>query len=140
MRNYENQIEHLLREHANLSDELQKKASSSIETIDVECQTDDHQHDKLLQVNNKLKRALQTFKDKIQRLVVAQPDIFTNVGDETSERLDHLISTVEHQRTQMNILQDEHASVLAMYEQQLQSLIQERDTLMQQQLPPPEEK
>ena len=60
------------------------------------------QQEKLTQVNNKLKRALQSLKDKIYRVVLDRPDLFANVGDETSERLDHLISTVEHQAAQID--------------------------------------
>ena len=120
MKNYEYQIEHLIRENANLLEQVQNDRSSSIQTMDNESQTDDQQHEKLLQINTKLKRALQTFKDKIHRLVTNRPDLFTNIGEETSERLDHLISTVEHQATQLDILQAERNEI----EEQLGSEIQ----------------
>ncbi len=121
MNNYENQIEQLIRENANLLDELQKKDSSPVQTIDNESQTDDQQHDKLAQMNNKLKRALQTLKEKIHRIVVERPDLFVNIGEETNERLDSLISTVEHQATQLDILQTERNQS----EEQLRNEIQE---------------
>ncbi len=89
-------------------EEIQKNASSSVQITDNEKQTGDQQHDKLVKVNNKLKRVLQTFKDKIHRVVTERPDLFVNVGEETSERLDHLISTVEHLATQIDLLQSEH--------------------------------
>ncbi len=89
-------------------EEIQKNASSSVQITDHEKQTGDQQHDKLVKVNNKLKRVLQTFKDKIHRIVTERPDLFVNVGEETSERLDHLISTVAQHATQINLLQSEH--------------------------------
>jgi len=89
-------------------EEIQKNASSSVQITDHEKQTGDQQHDKLVKVNNKLKRVLQTFKDKIHQIVTERPDLFVNVGEETSERLDHLISTVEHLATQIELLQSEH--------------------------------
>ena len=69
------------------------------------------QQEKLTQVNNKLKRALQSLKDKIHRVVLDKPDLFANVGDETSERLDHLISTVEHQAAQIDAIRAERERV-----------------------------
>ncbi len=48
-----------------------------------------------------------TFKEKIHRLVTERSDLFTNVGEETSERLDHLIGIVENQAVQMETLQTE---------------------------------
>jgi hypothetical protein len=89
-------------------EEIQKNVSPSVHTTDSEKPIDDQQHDKLVKLNNKLKRALQIFKDKINRVVTERPDLFVNTGEETTERLDHLISTVEHQATQIDILQAEH--------------------------------
>ncbi|CAF4202712.1 unnamed protein product, partial [Rotaria sordida] len=131
---YEDQIQHLIHEHENLVEELQKKTLSTIVTVNNECQTDDQQHDKLTQINMKLKRILQTFKDKIHRIVIEKPELFINISEDTSERLDHLISTIGHQATQINLLQTDHASTLAMYEEQLQALIQERNALVDQQV------
>jgi uncharacterized phage infection (PIP) family protein YhgE len=119
---YENQIENLTRERANLLEEIQKNASLSVQTTDNERQIiDDQQQDKLAKMNTKLKRALQTLKEKINRIVTERPDLFANVGEETNERLDHLISTVEHQATQINALQAEHSEV----EEQLRNEIRE---------------
>jgi hypothetical protein len=92
-----------------------------MQTTDHESQTDDHQHEKLVQMNNKLKRALQTFKEKIHRVVTERPDLFEGIGEETNERLDHLISTAENQATQVSVLQAERDQI----EQQLQSEIKE---------------
>jgi DNA anti-recombination protein RmuC len=92
-------------------EELQKKTIPSIQTVDHECQTDDHQHEKLVQMNNKFKRVFQSFKEKIQRVASERPDIFHGVGEETSERLDHIISTVENQATQIDILRAERDQI-----------------------------
>ncbi len=107
-------------------EELKKKTLSSIQTIDHESQTDDHQHDKLVQMNNKMKRILQLFKEKIQRVVAQRPDIFDGVGEETSERLDHLISTVENQATQIDLLHAERNQV----EEQLRNEIKQLQRLV----------
>ncbi len=106
--NYENQIQNLIGERTRLLEEIQKNASSSGPITDNEKQIGDQQNDKLVKVNNKLKRVLQTFKDKIHRVVTERPDLFVNVGEETSERLDHLISTVAQHATQIDLLQSEH--------------------------------
>ena len=76
---------------------------------DTEVQTDDRQHEKLTQMNTKLKRALQGLKDKIHHLVSERPDLFDGIGEETSERLDHLIATIGNQAAKINLLQTERA-------------------------------
>lgn len=91
------------------------------QTIDSQSQTDDHQYEKLIQMNNKLKRALQTFKDKIHRIVTERPDLFEGVGEAANDRLDHLISTIENRTTQTNALQVEHNQT----EEQLQNQIKQ---------------
>ncbi|CAF3726526.1 unnamed protein product [Rotaria magnacalcarata] len=126
---YEKQIQHLINEHAALSDELQKKTSYSVSNIDNESQTDEQQqqqqqqqNDKLVQLNHKLKRALQTFKDKIHRLVTERPELFTDVGEETTERFDHLIATVEHQAAHIDLLQSENEQSQEQLRNQIQEL------------------
>ena len=84
---------------ANLTGEVVKLSNASHET--------ESQQEKLAQVNQKMKRALQSFKDKIQRVAVDRPQLFVDVGEETSERLDHLIATVANQATQIDTLQAE---------------------------------
>jgi hypothetical protein len=103
-------------------EEIQKNVSPSVHTTDSEKQTGDQQQDKLVKVNNKLKRALQIFKDKISRLVTDRPDLFTNIGEETSERLDHLISIVEHQATQIDLLQTERNEIEEQLRQEIRQL------------------
>jgi hypothetical protein len=96
-----------MQERANLLEEIEKKTLPSILTTDNESQTDDREHEKMVQVNNKLKHVLQVFKDKIHRVVAERPDLFDGIGEETSERLDHLISTIGNQATQIDALQAE---------------------------------
>jgi uncharacterized protein YdcH (DUF465 family) len=74
---------------------------------DNDTQTDDPQYEKLVDSNNELKHTLQVFKDKVHRIVAERPDLFDDIGEETSERLDHLISTVENQTTKIDVLQTE---------------------------------
>jgi hypothetical protein len=121
LKDYENQIKTLTQQRTNLSEDFEKKTLPTIETTDNESQTDDRQHEKLVQMNNKLKRALQTFKDKIQRVVTERPDLFEGIGEETGERLDHLISTVENKTTQIDVLQAERDQI----EEQLRNEIKE---------------
>lgn len=64
------------------------------EKSEKESQTENQQYEKLVQMNNKMKRFLQTFKEKIQHVVVERPELFEGVGEETNERLDRLISTI----------------------------------------------
>ncbi|CAF4418150.1 unnamed protein product, partial [Adineta steineri] len=82
----------------------------SIETVDNETQTDEQQKDKLAQINNKLKRALQNIKEKIQRIVNEKPELFINSSDDTVERLDNLLSAIE-------ILQNERDHALQKIDQ-----------------------
>jgi len=78
------------------------------QTIDNETQTDDQQKDKFVQINNKLKRALQTIKEKINRIVTEKPELFPQSTDDTIERLDQLISAVENQTKHIEISQNGH--------------------------------
>jgi hypothetical protein len=110
-----------MEERAELLKVAEENTSSPIQTADNESQTDDRQHEKMVQVNNKLKRVLQSFKDKIHRIVTERPDLFDGIGEETSERLDHLILTVENQTTQISELHAQRDQV----DQQLQSEIKE---------------
>ncbi|CAF4940190.1 unnamed protein product, partial [Rotaria magnacalcarata] len=72
--------------------------------IDRETLTDNQHPDKLLQINNKLKHALQTIKEKIHQIIVEQPDLFRDYTGNTIERLDRLISTIRQQKEQIDLL------------------------------------
>ncbi|CAF3690411.1 unnamed protein product [Rotaria sordida] len=110
-----NELENLRKEHTKLIELI------SIEKIDNQTQTDDRQHEKLLQINNKLKRIIQTFKEKIHRLVIEKPNLFDGISEETNERLDHLISIVENQTIQINLIQNQRDEL----EKQLRNEIKE---------------
>ncbi len=96
---FESQIENLKQERAVLLEEIETYKSSAVVKTDSDTQTDDPQYEKLVDSNNEL----QAFKDKVHRIVVERPDLFNNIGEETNERLDHLISTVENQATQIEM-------------------------------------
>ncbi len=119
---YENQIDHLVQERTNLLKEIEMKTQPAIHTVDHESQTDDRQHEKLLQLNNKLKRALQSVKEKIHRVVAERPDLFDDVGEDTIERLDRLIATVENQAAQVNVLQTERNQADEEHQRQIKEL------------------
>ncbi|CAF4939413.1 unnamed protein product, partial [Rotaria sp. Silwood1] len=118
----ENQIDNLMQQRRKLLEEIEKNPSIIIQKIDNETQTDDYKHEKLVQVNNKLKRALQTIKDKIHRIVNENPDLFNGISEETNERLDHLISIVENQTKQIHIIETEHQQANQQYQQQIKEL------------------
>ncbi len=98
------------------------KTQPAIHTVDHESQTDDRQHEKLLQLNNKLKRALQSVKEKVHRVVAERPDLFDDVGEDTIERLDRLIATVENQAAQVNVLQTERNQADEEHQRQIKEL------------------
>jgi chromosome segregation ATPase len=110
-----------MQEPANLLEEIKEKTLPPKQTTDNESQTDDRQHEKLVQVNNELKNELQTFKEKVERVVTEKPDLFDGISEETSERLDHLISKIENQATQINVLHTERDQV----EEQLRNEIKQ---------------
>jgi hypothetical protein len=85
-------------------EEIEKKTASAIQTTDNEIQTDDDQRENLVQVNNQLKGVLQTFEDKIHQVVTDRPNLFDGIGEEITERFDHLISTIKNQATQIDVL------------------------------------
>jgi len=119
---FESQIENLMQERATLLEEIETYKSSLVVQADSDTQTDDPQYEKLVQLNNKLKRLLQVFKDMVHRIVVERPDLFDNIGEETSERLDHLISTVENQATKIDSLQIERDQTNEKYQHQIKEL------------------
>ena len=55
------------------------------------------QQEVVSQANKELQDALQTLESKINRAVDEIPELFADVTEETTDRLDHLISFVESQ-------------------------------------------
>ncbi len=106
-------------------EEIEKKTASEIRTTENESQTDDDQRENLVQVNNQLKGVLQTFEDKIHQVVTDRPNLFDGIGEEITERFDHLISTIENQATQIDVLSAERDQV----EDQLRNEIKQLERL-----------
>ncbi|CAF1401674.1 unnamed protein product, partial [Adineta steineri] len=120
-------IERLMEERTNLLQEIAKSTRSPIETTDNESQTEDRQQEKSTRANYKLKRSLQVVKEKIQDLVTERPDLFDDIGEDTNERLDHLISTVQNQAAYINILRSERDRVEEPLQSSMQKSQQEPD-------------
>ena len=109
---YRQQLDELKQRYAELSSQLQSLISerdAPLERLQTRASTDSPvpDHEKLVKVNNKLKRVVHTFKEKIQQVVTERPELFADVGEETSERLDHLLSTVQEQASYIVVLQSE---------------------------------
>jgi DNA repair exonuclease SbcCD ATPase subunit len=108
-------------ERAKLLEEIEKNIRLPIQTIENEVQTNDDEHEKLLEVNKSLKSALETIEDKIQHAITARSDPFGYIGGNPSERLDHLISTIQNQTGQIDVSRAEHSQI----EEQLQNEIKQ---------------
>ena len=63
--------------------------------IDCETQTEESVNDKSNQVIPKLKRALQTIKDKINHGVIERTYLFSDIPEETMERIDYLFHSID---------------------------------------------
>ena len=66
-------------------------SSASKQMMHNESQTEEQVQEKSAQVNNKLQRALHTIKNKIHQAANNRPELFSDIGEDTIERLDHLI-------------------------------------------------
>ena len=82
-------------------------SSASKQMMHNESQTEEQVQEKSAQVNNKLQRALHTIKNKIHQAANNRPELFSDIGEDTIERLDHLISTIDNQTAQMDFLRNE---------------------------------
>jgi len=114
-------MEDLTQERTKILKEIENQKALSVKTTDSEIQTDNDEREEIVQVNNQLKDALQTFKDKIKRVVTERPDLFDNIDEETSEQLEHLISTIENQAKEIVVLHAQRDQI----EEQLQNEIKE---------------
>ena len=110
-----------MQERTSLLEEIEKKNVPSIVTTDNESQKQEEQDENVQQGNKKLKRALHKVKNQMQRVVEERPELFEGVGEDANERLEHLISIVENQTTQISALETEHKQV----EEQLQNEIKQ---------------
>jgi hypothetical protein len=86
------------------SEELIKKLSSpEIEQVKYEFPSEKNTDDQQ-QIND---NDLETIKDKIDQIVDERPELFPDSTDDTIERFDQLISAIEHQATQIDLLKNE---------------------------------
>lgn len=115
-------IVNFLEERAQLLEEIEKLSSTPTFKTDNESQTDDDQYDALVQSNSHLYGALRALQEKIQRVVAERPGLFDSIGQETDARLDHLISTIENQTTQIDLLQTERDQVEEALQNEIQQL------------------
>ncbi|CAM2716368.1 unnamed protein product [Rotaria socialis] len=104
---YKNHIDNLMIERQTLLESIEKNSKPFIQFIDYEIQTDDDQHEELIQINSKLKDTIESINDKFQNIVATRPDLFEDISEETNERLDNLISTIENQARLLVKLQTE---------------------------------
>lgn len=111
MNEHKNQITNHIQERARLLEEIEKNISTPLQTTDNQSQTDDREHEKLVQANNTLKHVLQTCEDRIHRAIIERPALFDGTGEEISDRLDHLLATIGNQATQIDTLRVERDRV-----------------------------
>jgi uncharacterized protein involved in exopolysaccharide biosynthesis len=114
-------MEDLMQERTNILEEIEKQTTRFVKTTDAESQTDNDEREEIVQVNNQLKDVLQIFKDKIKRVVTGRSDLLDNIDEETSEQLEHLISTRENQAKEINVLHAQRDQI----EEQLQNEIKQ---------------
>lgn len=96
-----------MQERAILLKELQEKSLPIAHFSNKGNQTDDDQHEELLQTNSRLNGVLQTFQEKIDQMAMNKPDLFDDTNKEINERFDQLISTIGNQAAQIDQLREE---------------------------------
>jgi hypothetical protein len=74
-------------------------------SIDSRSQEANVDTEKLTKMNSKLKQVVQRLKEKMQRVVNESPSLFEGVGEETNERLDHVLALVGEQARRIDELQ-----------------------------------
>ncbi|CAF1383445.1 unnamed protein product, partial [Didymodactylos carnosus] len=107
-------------------------SSSSNFAVPSSAQTNDQSQEKLQLINVKLKRALQSIKEKVQTIVTQRPDLFIAYDHQTSdfdtiENLDFLMKQLLEKK-------DQQSDTIGMYEIQIENLFQERNMLNEQHL------
>lgn len=109
-------------ERAKLLEEIEKNKSLPIQRTENEVQTDDDEHEKLLEVNKSLKSTIETIENKIRDVITVRSDLFRDIDEGTIERLDHLISSIQNQGTQINDLKTEYDQTKENYQHKLVEL------------------
>lgn len=92
-RRLENENESLLKEMERINEEHLEKLSE--------------EETKFSQTNGKLKRLIQTLREAIDKFVDEERDLWTNIGEETIDRLEHLFSTIRNLNRQIVWLKSE---------------------------------
>ena len=100
------ELNHRDQQITTLNEELNAVSTRLADRIDGQTQTDDQQEKKSVQINEKLKRALQTIKEKVNRIVQERPECFSRTSADTIERIDQLITAVENQAKHIEELQE----------------------------------
>jgi hypothetical protein len=111
-----------MQERTKILEEIENNTPLPIQTVENEVQTDDDEHEKLLEVNKSLKSVVEIMADKIHHAVTERPDLFAGINEETNERLDHLISTIETQAKQIDLLRAEHDQTREKYQRKINDL------------------
>ena len=88
----EHQINELSIERSSLQEQLEAAKPSE-------------SNEKLEKAVVKMKKMLKATKDKINQIVFENPELFDGVSEDTNERLDHLISTLQNQAARIAHLQ-----------------------------------
>jgi hypothetical protein len=119
---HKNQIKNLMEERGKLLEEIEKSTPLPIQTTANEVQTDDDEHEKLLEMNNTLKHTVETIGDKIHQFISAISNLSGDIGEDTIERVDNLISAIDNQATQINVLQTERDQAEEKYRHEINDL------------------
>lgn len=77
----------------------------SKEYLHKETQTDEGKKDKLIEVNHKLKRALQIIKEKLNEISNERPDLFSDSPDDIIQKFNHFVHVFQNQSKQIHMFQ-----------------------------------
>jgi len=94
-----------MKERVKLLEDIEKNTPIPIQTKENQIQTDDDEHEKILDMNKSLTSTLETIKDKCQGVIMERSDLFSDIDEETSEYLDCLISSIKTQTSHIAELQ-----------------------------------
>ena len=111
-----------MEERGKLLEEIEKNTPLPIQKTDNEVQTDDDEHEKLLEMNNTLKHTVETIEDKIHQFLSASPNLSGDIGEDIIERVDNLISAIDNQATRINVLQTERVQAEEKYRHEINDL------------------
>ncbi len=90
-----------MEERIKLLEDIQKNIPIPIQTAENQIQTDDDEHEKILEINKSLK----TMKDKFQCFITERPDLFNDNNEDINECFDRFISSIKTQASKLTELQ-----------------------------------